>query len=371
MDTITYNIGSKKAKIKGVATQEGDGWLIGNNVKKMDDNTIHIQDGKYTTCDQTDHPHFYLAMTKAKVIPGKKVVTGPAYLVLEDVPIYFPLLPEGFFPLSSGPKSGLLMPTFGEESTKGFYIRDLGYYFTLGEHMDLAIRGGIYTLGSWEASAMSRYMKRYKYNGTLNFNYSNVRVGDKGEPDFLQQNNFQLYWQHTQDPKANPGSTFSASVDFRTSGYNRYSATSLNEALQTQTSSTISYSKAGSAHRSPFRPTCPFAELAERNALDRPAEPSSSTFRPLPLQTQGGDGQAAMVRKDFAPLHRQVQQQGPTPKSPKSSPRKHSRTCSTASSIAFPSRRRTTSSTISTSDLRSTTPKSGISKNRSRFGTRC
>ena len=243
MDTITYNIGSKKAKIKGVATQEGDGWLIGNNVKKMDDNTIHIQDGKYTTCDQTDHPHFYLAMTKAKVIPGKKVVTGPAYLVLEDVPIYFPLLPEGFFPLSSGPKSGLLMPTFGEESTKGFYIRDLGYYFTLGEHMDLAIRGGIYTLGSWEASAMSRYMKRYKYNGTLNFNYSNVRVGDKGEPDFLQQNNFQLYWQHTQDPKANPGSTFSASVDFRTSGYNRYSATNLNQALQTQTSSTISYSK--------------------------------------------------------------------------------------------------------------------------------
>lgn len=243
MDTITYNIGSKKAKIKGVATQEGDGWLIGNNVKKMDDNTIHIQDGKYTTCDQTDHPHFYLAMTRAKVIPGKKVVTGPAYMVLEDVPIYFPLLPEGFFPLSSGPKSGLLMPTFGEESTKGFYIRDLGYYFTLGEHMDLAIRGGIYTLGSWEASAMSRYMKRYKYNGALNFNYSNVRVGDKGEPDFLQQNNFQLYWQHTQDPKANPGSTFSASVDFRTSGYNRYSATSLDQALQTQTSSTISYSK--------------------------------------------------------------------------------------------------------------------------------
>jgi hypothetical protein len=126
-----------------IVFSHGSGWLIGNNVKKMEDNTIHIQDGKYTTCDQTDHPHFYLAMTKAKVIPGKKVVTGPAYLVLEDVPIYFPLLPEGFFPLSSGPKSGLLMPTFGEESTKGFYIRDLGYYFTLGEHMDLAIRGGI------------------------------------------------------------------------------------------------------------------------------------------------------------------------------------------------------------------------------------
>ena len=311
MDTITYNLDTQKAKIKGVATQQGDGWLVGGSVKKMPDNTFNIEHGKYTTCDQTDHPHFYLAMTKAKVIPGKKVVTGPAYLVMEDVPIYFLGIPEGFFPINMGPKSGLLMPTFGEESTKGFYIRDLGYYFTLGEHMDLAIRGGIYTLGSWEASAMSRYMKRYKYNGTLNFNYSNVRVGDKGEPDFLQQNNFQLYWQHTQDPKANPGSTFSASVDFRTSGYNRYSATSLNEALQTQTSSTISYSKKLARHTVlPFGQHVRFAELAERNALDRPAERRLQRFDLLPLQTQGGDGQAAMVRKDFAPLHRQVQQQG-------------------------------------------------------------
>ena len=137
MDTITYNIASKKAKIKGVATQEGDGWLIGGSVKKMPDNTINIQHGKYTTCDETDHPHFYLSMTKAKVIPGKKVVTGPAYLVLEDVPLYFLAIPEGFFPISSGPKSGLLMPTFGEESVKGFFLRDLGYYFALSEHLSL------------------------------------------------------------------------------------------------------------------------------------------------------------------------------------------------------------------------------------------
>ena len=311
MDTITYNIGSKKAKIKGVATQEGDGWLIGNNVKKMDDNTIHIQDGKYTTCDQTDHPHFYLAMTKAKVIPGKKVVTGPAYLVLEDVPIYFPLLPEGFFPLSSGPKSGLLMPTFGEESTKGFYIRDLGYYFTLGEHMDLAIRGGIYTLGSWEASAMSRYMKRYKYNGTLNFNYSNVRVGDKGEPDFLQQNNFQLYWQHTQDPKANPG------IDLLRIGRFPYQRLQPLFGYQPERSAPdadkfddLLFEKLARHTVLPFGQHVRFAELAERNALDRPAERRLQRFDLLPLQTQGGDGQAAMVRKDFAPLHRQVQQQG-------------------------------------------------------------
>lgn len=243
MDTITYNITSGKAKIKGVATQEGDGWLVGGHVKKMGDNTINISDGKYTTCDHTDHPHFYLQMTKAKVIPGKKVITGPAYLVMEDVPIYPLMLPEGFFPISSGPKSGILMPTYGEEYTKGFFIRDLGYYFTFGDHMDLAIRGGIYTLGSWEASAQSRYIKRYKFSGNLMAQFASVKVGEKGEPDYIKQNNFRLQWTHTQDPKANPGSTFSASVNFATSGYSKYSATNLNDILATQTNSSISYSK--------------------------------------------------------------------------------------------------------------------------------
>ncbi len=243
MDTITYNITSKKAKIKGVATQEGDGWLIGGSVKKMPDNTINIQHGKYTTCDHTDHPHFYLAMTKAKVIPGKKVITGPAYLVMEDVPIYPLMLPEGFFPISSGPKSGILMPTYGEEYSKGFFVRDMGYYFTLSDHMDLALRGGFYTLGSWEASAASRYIKRYKYSGSLNAQYSSIRTGEKGEPDFIKQSNFRLQWTHSQDPKANPGSTFSASVNFATSGYSKYSATTLNDILSTQTNSSIAYSK--------------------------------------------------------------------------------------------------------------------------------
>ena len=243
MDTITYNISSKKAKIKGVATQEGDGWLIGGSVKKMPDNTINIQHGKYTTCDETDHPHFYLAMTKAKVIPGKKVITGPAYLVMEDVPIYFLGIPEGFFPINSGPKSGILMPTYGEEYTKGFFLRDLGYYFTISDHMDLAVRGGIYTLGSWELSAASRYIKRYKYSGSFNAEYSSVKTGEKGEPDFIKQSNFRLQWTHAQDPKANPGSTFSASVNFATSGYSKYSATSLNDILATQTNSSISFSK--------------------------------------------------------------------------------------------------------------------------------
>ena len=242
MDTITYNLESRKAKIKGIATQEGDGRLIGSSVKMHPDETIHIGNGMYTTCDHTDHPHFYLAMTQAKVIPGKKIITGYAYLVIEDVPIYFPGIPEAFFPINVGPKSGILMPTYGEDA-KGFFIRDLGYYFKLGEYMDLAIRGGIYTLGSWEASAVSQYVKRYKFRGNFNLQFSAIRTGEKGEADFVQQNNYKIQWTHSQDPKANPGSTFSASVTLASSGYSRYSATTVNDILATQTNSSISYSK--------------------------------------------------------------------------------------------------------------------------------
>lgn len=243
MDTITYNFGSKKALIQGVATQEGDGWLVGGKIKKMEDNTVNIQSGKYTTCDHTDHPHFYLAMTKAKVIPGKKIITGPAYLVMEDVPIYFLGIPEGFFPINLGPKSGLLMPSYGEDGARGFFLRGLGYYFIFGQHMDLAVTGGIYTLGSWEVAASSRYTKRYKFSGNFSFDYSSVKTGDKGEPDYIKQNNFKFMWTHSQDPKANPGSTFSASVNLSTSGYSKYSASTLNDILSTQTNSSISYSK--------------------------------------------------------------------------------------------------------------------------------
>ena len=242
MDTITYNLDSRKAVIKGIATQEGDGWLVGSKVKMQPDGSIHIGEGMYTTCDCVDHPHFYLHMTQAKVIPGKKVVTGYAYLVMEDVPIYFPGIPEGFFPVQTGPKSGLLMPTYGEDA-KGFFIRDLGYYFKIGEHMDLAIRGGIYTLGSWEVSARSQYVKRYKFKGNFDLSYSSIRTGEKGEPDYVNQNNYKIQWQHSQDSKANPGSTFSASVNLTSSGYSRYSATTVNDILATQTNSSISYSK--------------------------------------------------------------------------------------------------------------------------------
>ncbi len=243
MDTITYNLKSSKAKIQGVATQEGDGWLVGSHVKKMPDNSINILGGKYTTCDNTDHPHFYLAMTKAKMIPGKKVITGPAYIVLEDVPLFPLVIPEAFFPISSGAKSGLLMPTYGEDGTKGFYLRDMGYYFTFGDYMDLTLLGGIYSLGSWDLSASSRYIKRYKYSGNISMKYSNIKLNEEGDADYSKSNAVKVTWSHSQDPKANPGSTFSASVNFATSGYSKHAATNMNDILATQTNSSISYSK--------------------------------------------------------------------------------------------------------------------------------
>ena len=240
MDTITYNIESQRAKIKGIATQQGDGWLIGHSVKKMEDNNINISDGMYTTCDHTDHPHFYYRARKIKVIPGKKAILGPGCLTIEDVEIPFLGLPEAFFPLSSGPKSGILMPTYGEEANRGFFIRGLGYYFRISDHIDLTLTGGYYTLGSWEVSAISRYVKRYKFSGNMNFNYSSVRTGTKGDLDYMEANTFQFQWTHQQDPKANPGSTFSASVNLTSSGYSKYSATNLNDMLATQTNSSIS-----------------------------------------------------------------------------------------------------------------------------------
>ena len=267
MDTITYNFDSEKALIRGVATQQGDGWLVGGRIKKQPDNSINIQQGKYTTCEHTDHPHFYLAMTKAKVIPGKKIITGPAYLVMEDVPIYPLCIPEGFFPISSGAKSGLLMPTYGEDGARGFFVRGLGYYFILSQHMDLALTGGFYTLGSWEVNASSRYVKRYKYSGNLNFDFSSVKTGDKGEPDYIKQNNFKFTWTHSQDPKANPGSTFSASVNLSTSGYSKYSATSLNDILATQTNSSIAYSKSWAGTPFSFSMNMAISQNSQTRAL--------------------------------------------------------------------------------------------------------
>ncbi len=243
MDSIQYNFSSGKAKIQGVATQEGEGFLLGNDVKKMKDNTINIRSGKYTTCDQTEHPHFYLSMTQAKVIPQKKVIIGPSYLVMEDVPIYFLGLPEGFFPLTQGRTSGIIIPSYGEETTRGFFLRDGGYYWAVNDHMDLTFKGSIYTYGSWEAGVESRYVQRYKYSGRLSAKYAKTVIGEPGDANYRNAPSFQLQWTHTQDPKANPGTTFSAQVNFATSGFREYAATNINDIVNTRTESSISYGK--------------------------------------------------------------------------------------------------------------------------------
>ena len=242
MDTITYNIDTKKAKIKGVATQEGEGFLLGDNVKKMSDNTINIKRGRYTTCDNIDHPHFYLQMSRAKVIPGKKVIADYSYMVMEDVPIIFPGLPEGFFPMTTGRKSGIIVPSFGEENQKGFFLRDGGYYFAISDYIDLTVLGGIYTLGSWEARVQSRYIRRYKYSGNIQAHYAKNVLGDEGTENYIDNGSFQLRWTHQQDPKFRPNSTFSASVDFTTAGYQKYGSTNIADYLNTQTNSSVSYS---------------------------------------------------------------------------------------------------------------------------------
>ncbi len=245
VESVYYNFDSEKAKIRNMITQEGDGFLHGNYLKKQPDNSINIAKGKYTTCD-LEHPHFYMQMTAAKVVNRsdgrKQTVFGPAYVVVEDVPTPF-ALPFGFVPQMGGRSSGLLMPTYGEEVARGFFMKGLGYYFVFGEHLDLAATTDIYSRGSWALQLNSRYNKRYKYNGGFSMNYSKDITGEKGSPDYTESKNFSVQWNHSQDPKARPGTTFRASVNFSSPSNSRYNSQSINQALQNQISSSISYGK--------------------------------------------------------------------------------------------------------------------------------
>lgn len=242
MDSIRYNIDSRKALIYGVKTKEGEGTISGGVIKKMPDDVVHMKNGKYTTCD-ADCPHFYLQMTKGSVVPDQKVVFGPAYMVFEDVPFYILGLPFGFFPQQSERNSGFIIPEIGEEVVKGFFLRNGGYYFVFNDYLDLKLTGGIYTLGSWEANVASNYRKRYKFNGNLGFDFAKDVIGESGSADYTNQQNIRLRWSHQQDPKFRPNSTFSASVNYSTSQYNKYNATNMNDYVSSQTSSTIAYSK--------------------------------------------------------------------------------------------------------------------------------
>ena len=243
MDEVRYNFNTRKARISNMVTHEQDGILHGKNIKMMPDHSINITHGKYTVCD-CEEPHYYLHLTAAKVMtrPSQKTVFGPAYPVIADVPL--PIgLPFGFIPKRPDRATGILFPTFGEESSRGFYLRDLGLYFVIGDYFDIAMTGDIYTLGSWAVDVNSRYKVNYKCNGSFSLTYSNDQVGEKGSSDFFQTKNFGIRWSHSQDPKARPGTSFTASVNFSSPSNSRYNSTSVQEALQNQISSSISYSK--------------------------------------------------------------------------------------------------------------------------------
>lgn len=224
-DTMSYNFKSKRGFINNVYTEQEDGFLSSQHSKRDSSGVLYLEHGRYTTCDQP-HPDFYIALSRAKVRPGKDVVFGPAYLVVADVPL--PLaIPYGFFPFTKSYSSGFIMPTYGDESSRGFYLRDGGYYFAVSDKWDLKLLAEIYTKGSWGVSVASNYNKRYRHSGSFYFSYQDTKNGDKGMPDFTEQTSFKIQWSHRQDAKANPFSSLSASVNFATTSYERNNLTSM------------------------------------------------------------------------------------------------------------------------------------------------
>ena len=242
MEELKYNFDTRKSFITNMITQESEGLLQGEKIKMMPDQSINLQKGMYTVCD-LEHPHYYMRLSMAKVVtkPSQKTVFGPAYPVIADVPI--PIgLPFGFVPSKPTRATGLLMPTFGEEVARGFFVKDAGMYFVLGDYFDLSLTGSYFTLGSYSVDINSRYKVNYKFTGNFSLTYSNDQTGEKGSADFVQSKNFGLKWSHTQDSKAHPGTTFSASVNFSSPSNSKYNSRSVDEALQNQVSSSISYS---------------------------------------------------------------------------------------------------------------------------------
>lgn len=242
-DSIAFNFKTKKGFISNVYTEQQDGFLTSEESKRSDNGELFLKHGRYTTCDK-ENPDFYLALSRAKVRPGKEVFFGPAYMVVADVPIPF-AIPYGFFPFTSSYSSGLIMPTYGDETERGFYLRDGGYYFAISDKMDLKLIGEIYTKGSWGVTASSNYRKRYKYSGSFLFSYQNSLTGEKNMPDYSKTESFKIQWSHRQDAKANPFSTLSASVNFASTSYERNNLTSMyNPTSMTQSTrtSSVSYS---------------------------------------------------------------------------------------------------------------------------------
>ena len=244
-ETMSYNFKSRKGLINNVTTQQGEGYMTSNTVKKGASDEFYIRNGRYTTCEDHEHPHFYLSLTRAKMRPNQDIVFGPAYLVVADVPL--PLaLPFGFFPFTKDYSSGFIMPSYGDELERGFYLRDGGYYFAISDKIDLKLTGEIFTKGSWGTSAISNYRKRYKYSGNVNLSYIVTKTGEKNMPDYSVSKNFKVVWSHRQDAKANPKQNFSASINYATSNYERNNLSSMynpNLTSQSIRTSSMSYSR--------------------------------------------------------------------------------------------------------------------------------
>jgi hypothetical protein len=243
---ISYNFKTEKGYINEIITQQGEGYMTSYEAKKGPEGEYYISDGIYTTCDQHDDPHFNIRITRAKVRPGRDVVFGPAYLEVMGVPL--PLfMPFGFFPFLEGDyASGIIVPSYGDEMERGFYLKDGGYYFALSDYFDLKVLGEIFTKGSWGLSGESRYKKRYKFSGNLYVSSLTTKLGDNGLPDYSVTKSFKFRWTHRQDSKANPYQNFSASVNFATQSYEKSNLTSLyNPSLTSQSTrtSSISYSR--------------------------------------------------------------------------------------------------------------------------------
>ena len=219
--TMKYNFKTGQGFITDVTTQQGEGFLTSEQTKRLKDNTMYLKDGRYTTCDLHEHPHFYINLTRAKAKPEDKIVTGPVYLVMADVPLYFIGLPFAFFPFNEKQTSGIIMPSYGIDQTRGLYLTHGGLYLNLNDYWDLTLTGDVYTNGSWAVNAASNYRKRYKYNGSVQAGYISTVQGDKDIPStYSRSQDISLRWTHSQDPKADPLRNFSASVNFSTSSYN-------------------------------------------------------------------------------------------------------------------------------------------------------
>ncbi|MBN1989473.1 MAG: LPS-assembly protein LptD [Bacteroidales bacterium] len=241
MDNIFYNFDSRKAKISGVITEQAGGYLHSSVTKKMANDHINVAGGKFTTCDQ-EHPHFYIAISKAKLIPNDKIIAGPAYIVIEDVTL--PIgIPFGFFPSTSSRQSGVILPEYGEEANRGFFLRGGGFYFGFSDYMDMTLTADVFSLGSWAGRARSQYRKRYKYSGNFSFDLARNVIGEQGTVNYSKSSTYWLRWSHSQDPKARPNTTFQANVNFGSSSHNKLNSVALQEYLSNSITSSISYSR--------------------------------------------------------------------------------------------------------------------------------